>query len=320
MRLCGLLVQTRFARVCSMLCITDFLVQNDVSAECIELVNLLGKCTETVAKILAQTPVVSVGTRNAFGDHQLSVDVLADSAIFSLLESSSVVGHAASEEEPVVRSCGAGEFVVCFDPLDGSSIVDCNWAVGSIFGVWPGTTPVGKCGRDQILCAVSVYGPRTTMFVGIAEKALAFEAIYHETIWKVIVPKIEISNVPITIFSPANLRATSELPGYAKLVDSWIKQKLTLRYTGGMVPDVCGILTKKNGIFCSPVSPSAPAKLRLVFECAPIALLVEIAGGFAFGGLEGPVLDSSIASMDDRTGFICGSPNAVLSVRDCIYQ
>jgi sedoheptulose-bisphosphatase len=87
-----------------------------------------------------------------------------------------------------------------------------------------------------------------------------------------------------------------------------------------MVPDVAAILVKKNGIFCSPVSGKAPAKLRLVFECAPIAKIIETAGGKALSGRESgeSVLDIRIQSMDDRVGIVCGSSDEVVSAVDSI--
>lgn len=78
------------------------------------------------------------------------------------------------------------------------------------------------------------------------------------------------------------------------------------------MPDIASILLKGNGIFCSPVSTKAPAKLRLVFECAPIALIIETAGGAALNeGSGSPILDIPIKSMDDRVGIVCGSSDEV---------
>jgi sedoheptulose-bisphosphatase len=124
------------------------------------------------------------------------------------------------------------------------------------------------------------------------------------------------------IFSPANLRSSQDLPGYAAVIDEWMTKRLTLRYTGGMVPDVASILIKGNGIFASPVSSKAPAKLRLVFECAPIAYIVEAAGGRALSGRNTSecVLDVVIESMDDRVGIVCGSKREVEKTVESIVE
>lgn len=77
------------------------------------------------------------------------------------------------------------------------------------------------------------------------------------------------------MFSPGNLRATFDNPNYEKLVNYYIGEKYTLRYTGGMVPDVFQIIVKEKGVFTNVTSPSTKAKLRILFEVAPLALLVS---------------------------------------------
>ena len=293
--------------------IDEFLNEKNLEINLVNLVKVLTQCTGAVADILARTPVHHVGTSNVFGDAQLSVDVQSDEKIFEILSHSGLVSHAASEEEPELRSLSPdGKFTVCFDPLDGSSIVDCNWAVGSIFGVWKAGPVLRRSGRDQVLAAVAVYGPRTTLIVATGSTVFEVSRV-EENRW-IITNEFETKIAEIAkIFSPANLRSSQDLPGYASVIDEWMTKRLTLRYTGGMVPDVASILIKGNGIFASPVSTKAPAKLRLVFECAPIAYIVEAAGGRALSGrsTSESVLDVVIESMDDRVGIVCGSRGEV---------
>ena len=82
------------------------------------------------------------------------------------------------------------------------------------------------------------------------------------------------------MFSPGNLRATFDNPNYERLISHYIGEKYTLRYTGGMVPDVFQIIVKEKGVFTNVTSPSTKAKLRLLFEVAPLGLLVR---GVPFG-------------------------------------
>ncbi len=77
------------------------------------------------------------------------------------------------------------------------------------------------------------------------------------------------------MFSPGNLRATFDNPAYEKLISYYVGEKYTLRYTGGMVPDVFQIIVKEKGVFTNVTSPSTKAKLRLLFEVAPLGLLVS---------------------------------------------
>lgn len=77
------------------------------------------------------------------------------------------------------------------------------------------------------------------------------------------------------LFAPGNLRATFDNPAYQRLINFYLGEKYTLRYTGGMVPDVFQILVKEKGVFTNVTSPTTKAKLRILFEVAPLALLVR---------------------------------------------
>jgi len=114
------------------------------------------------------------------------------------------------------------------------------------------------------------------------------------------------------IFAPANMRAAQEVPGYKTLLDFYMENRYTLRYSGGMVPDVYQQFTKQQGVFSNPTSKSSPAKLRLAFEAAPFGLLVELAGGKTSDGVTGgSVLDVQINAVDQRTALCLGSANEV---------
>jgi len=309
-----------------MLTLDAFLASQSISSDLVRLVQCITKTSERVCEILRSTPVHQAGSSNVYGDQQLSVDILSDAAIFTGLEESGVVAFAASEEEPEGKEFVAPSdesFSVYFDPLDGSSIADCNWSVGSIYSVFPWSQSLqGRKGSDQVLAAVVVYGPRTTITFGIRDTSLVFETMLLKNEWIVTSPCIKVED-KARIFSPANLRAANDLPGYKRIIDEWIAQRMTLRYTGGMVPDVVGILVKGNGVFSSPVSENARAKLRLVFEVAPIALIIELAGGLALAAQPGEplsVLEIPIKTVNDRIGIICGSRNDVLDCFRSIYN
>jgi sedoheptulose-bisphosphatase len=135
-------------------------------------------------------------------------------------------------------------------------------------------------------------------------------------------------------FAPGNLRATADNERYRNLVNYWIDNKYTLRYSGGLVPDVYHILLKGEGVLANASSLKAKAKLRLLFECAPIAFLVEMAGGLSCfspseidmaaststsstppppSSVEGAVsvLDVVVSDLDKRIGVCFGSVEEV---------
>ena len=114
------------------------------------------------------------------------------------------------------------------------------------------------------------------------------------------------------MFAPGNLRATKFRKDYLDLVNWWMEQQYTLRYSGGMVPDINSILIKGKGIFAYPgYEPDlVDGKLRLVFECGPMAYLMEQAGGAASDGTQ-PILDKKIESLSQRTPIFIGSKGEV---------
>jgi len=289
--------------------------------ECIT--DLMKVCAD-ITDVLRVSLVTVEGSTNDFGDSQLSVDVIADKMIWDAVKASKVIREGSSEEDPVVQNVdetGEGEFTVCWDPLDGSSIVDNNWAVGTMIGVWPKRTGlIGATGRDQVTSIVALYGPRTTVLVALDDGTYEFTygcSVNGQAVADQVVPWIcsrhDIKIKPTSkIFSPANMRAAQDLPGYQELIDYYMVNRYTLRYTGGMVPDVYQQFTKNMGIFCNPTSEKSPAKLRLAFEAAPFGLLVERAGGLTSDGVTGgSILDVRINAVDQRTPLCMGSADEV---------
>jgi len=251
---------------------------------------------------------------NAFGDQQLAVDLLADRTIEAALRASRVVAIGSSEEQPIEKDLGGSTFAVAWDPLDGSSIVDTNFSVGTIFGVWRGKRLTGITGRELEAAGMAVYGPRTSISVsvrgipGTHEFLLVDNFSGNHGMWVLVQSFYTINEGKL--FAPGNLKATQDNPGYAKLVQYWMENKYQLRYTGGMVPDCNQILIKGKGVFANPASPSAPAKLRVLYEVAPVAFLIERAGGASSDG-ERSALDIPIPGTDVRSQVCYGSKGEV---------
>merc|ERR1719331_1069889 len=282
--------------------------------------NACGDITDALRKELV---TVAEKQASVFGDVQLGVDVLADNLMWDICKTEPLIQSGASEEEPEVREMHAdGKFCICWDPLDGSSIVDNNWAVGTILGIWGSETGIlGATGRDQVASMVALYGPRTTVFVtlddGVYEFTYGANGIDG---WLCSRDQVKIAEES-KIFAPANMRAAQDLPEYAKLIDYWMTNRYTLRYTGGLVPDICQQFTKRQGVFANPTSDSSPAKLRLAFEAAPFGLLVEKAGGKTSNGINGgSILDLTINGIDQRTPLCIGSAKEVDRFNEVVLE
>lgn len=277
------------------------------------LVSELFVACRKVSAALRTSLVTVEGTTNKFGDVVLTVDLIADQILFDFAQECGLVHSAASEEVPELKPMheDEGRFILCWDPLDGSSIVDNNWSVGTIIGVWDRSTGlIGARGRDQVLAMAVQYGPRTTAVITLDDGVYEFTLQDGDT-WLCSREQIQIAHAS-KLFAPANLRAAQDLPGYKQLVDYWMTNRYTLRYVGGLVPDVFQQFTKQQGIFANPTSPAAAAKLRICFEAAPFGLLVERCGGASSDGVTGgSILDVEITKIDQRTPLCLGSLDEV---------
>lgn len=278
-----------------------------------------------IAKALrSRSQVSQVGTANAFGDDQLNVDVEAEEIIRKAIAKCRSIQTASSEEDPVERTVNsssedAEKYTIAFDPLDGSSIIAPNWTVGTIIGIWDGITAIRQHPEKQIAGILGIYGPRTTAVVALripGSVATCFEVAVGEDpeSIKVVRQDIRLQKPPFKTryFAPANMRAAAEDERYMKLINHFITQRYTLRYSGGLVPDIWHALVKGHGVYVSPVTDRSQAKLRRLFELAPIALIVECAGGAAVDAKDGNrILQKPIEDIDQRGGLICGTKEEV---------
>eukprot|EP00567_Pseudictyota_dubia_P012132 CAMPEP_0197435968 /NCGR_PEP_ID=MMETSP1175-20131217/3454_1 /TAXON_ID=1003142 /ORGANISM="Triceratium dubium, Strain CCMP147" /LENGTH=359 /DNA_ID=CAMNT_0042965123 /DNA_START=27 /DNA_END=1106 /DNA_ORIENTATION=- len=294
------------------------------SEKLVEAICALGEATAHIALLLQNyVEHTFAGTQNTSGDEQLHLDIDCDNAVFAAVRSSGVFSVAASEETPTETAVGRPDdnagaddvtFSLGFDPLDGSSIIDANFSVGSIYGIWPGKGLLGRRGREQVASAVALYGPRTTLCIalpGSSPKVLEVTLVKNRTKWELSRDSIQLKPAG-KVFAPGNLRASNDNAKYAALINHWIEERYTLRYSGGMVPDVYHMFAKSKGVFSNVSSEKARAKLRLLYEVAPIGLIVECAGGMTtHEAHDGSVLDEVIDDLDRRLGVCFGSREEV---------
>jgi fructose-1,6-bisphosphatase I len=297
-----------------------FLFEQNVQPELRHLIVDIARAGKYVSHSLKTGDLGLAGTSNLYGEDQLSLDVLADEIFCRNLSESNLVAAFASEErrEIVIIEGERGKFSVAFDPLDGSSLVSSNISIGSIFGIWHGYGFEGRKGTDIVAAGFLVYGPRTTMI--LATNGRVDEFVLNDVgEFHILSERLFIAPDTKT-FSPGNLRAIPERPEYNRVLQKWIFEGKTLRYTGGMVPDVNSILAKGNGVFTYPSFSQYPeGKLRLIYECAPMAFIAVSAGGSAINEKGIPILDIECRTPHDRTSIFLGSTNEVQTVLE-IFQ
>jgi fructose-1,6-bisphosphatase I len=245
------------------------------------------------------------GFKNIYGEEQLSLDRSADDIFKNQLQYSGFVREYASEEQDTVISFGKGneKYFITADPLDGSSLVETNLAIGSIIGIHKES--IFTEGRKSMVAALYItYGPLITMVYsagkGTHEFVLNREGEY------VLSQENTTLKERGSIYSLGGLRK-DWTPEHLKYVEYLEAEGYKLRYSGGFVPDINQILIKKGGIFTYPALKKSPrGKLRLLFELQPMAFIIEQAGGNASTGKE-DILALKVEDLDQRCPIYIGS-------------
>ena len=236
-----------------------------------------------VAKVIRRgfaTRQGASGSSNAYGEQQVAMDVWADELLISELRASGLVRYVASEEQPDMLTFpgSTSNLGVAIDPLDGSSLIGVNLAVGTIVGIYRGS-PLSP--GDEMLGAMYVlYGPLTTLTYslreGVHEFALDDQGVFVLQDEGVTIPEGK-------IYAPGALRR-DYVPAHRDFIERLEEEGYKLRYSGSFVADVHQIL-HKGGVFTyPPFAGNENGKLRLLFEAIPMGFIVSQAGGAASDG------------------------------------
>lgn len=275
----------------------------------------------------------SAGSENVQGETQKKLDIIANDMILDALASTGVVAGMASEElddcSPVPGHSDR-PFLVLFDPLDGSSNIDVNVSIGTIFSVLP-NPDVGEItndsflqpGTEQLAAGYVVYGPQTSLVLTFGKGVMAFTldreaGQYIQTSESMDIPEdtkefaINMSNqrhwyAPVQRYIAELLEGKTGSRG----------KDFNMRWIASMVADVHRVLTR-GGIFMYPKDlrdPNKPGKLRLMYEANPMSLLVEQAGGKSFDATQ-RILDIQPTDLHQRCAVMLGSANEVQRVSD----
>lgn len=289
----------------------QFLYKGNLPDSLQQIILDIARASKYTAYAIRTEETEESGNTNVQGEIQLALDDKCDQIFCSILSESERISIFASEEqENIVQINQNGEYAVAFDPLDGSSLLNTNGCVGSIFGIWKGNSFENKTGNELCAAGYIQYGPRTTFILSLEGKTHEF------TLSEISEYHLSKKNIQINdqakIFAIGNLRASAEKPAYAKVLQEFIHSGKTLRYAGGMVPDINTILCKQNGIFTYPGHSKYPnGKLRLLYECAPMAFIMENAGGKAMDEGGNNILQKPISDIHERSSIILGSKNDV---------
>ena len=258
------------------------------------------------------------GFKNMYGEEQLALDKSSDEILKNQLQFSGFVREYASEERDQIIQIGKGQekYFVTADPLDGSSLVDTNLAIGTIIGIHNGTM-YGR-GRDTMVAALYItYGPLITMVYSAGKGTHEF-VLNREGEYVLSQENIRLKEKG-DIYSLGGLRK-DWTPEHRRFVEYLDDAGYKLRYSGGFVPDINQVLIKNGGLFTYPALQKSPqGKLRLLFELLPMAFLIEQAGGEATDGRQ-PILDIPVEDIGQRSPIYIGSRFEVTKAKEFLKE
>lgn len=319
--------------------LTQYLVeqQREQAAICADLrllVTLVARAVQAISVAVGKGALAGVlgdiGRDNVQGEAQKKLDVIANEILLEANEWGGHLAAMASEEmaapHAIPHRYPKGEYLLVFDPLDGSSNIDVNISVGTIFSVLrcpegvadPGEEAFLQAGRTQVCAGYAVYGAATLLVLTLGNGVHGFTLDRESGQFYLTHPDMRI---------PADTKEYAINASNARFWEPPVKRYIdelnagsagprgtnfNMRWVGSMVADVHRIMTR-GGIFLYPRDTkdiAKPGKLRLLYEANPMALIVEQAGGAASDGYR-RILDIEPDSLHQRVAVIIGSKNEV---------
>ncbi|RDW13868.1 class 1 fructose-bisphosphatase [Paracoccus thiocyanatus] len=266
----------------------------------------------------------AVGT-NADGDGQKALDVMADDLFRDALAGAGVRWFASEEQDEAVALDPQGRLAVAIDPLDGSSNIDTNVSIGTIFSIFPAEDTAEasflRPARDQIGGGYIIYGPRCAMMVSFGDGVQHYALDPDSDRFHLVTARQEMpEGAQEFAINASNYRHWPQ-PIRAYIDDCLAgsdgprERNFNMRWIASLVAEAHRILIR-GGVFLYPSDARQGyerGRLRMLYECAPIALLIEQAGGKATDGLI-PILDQGAGALHQRTPFIFGSAGKVARI------
>ena len=272
----------------------------------------------------------TAGSENVQGEVQKKLDVISNEVLIEANEWGGHLAAMASEEmdsiHVVPNRYPQGEYMLLFDPLDGSSNIDVNISIGTIFSVLrkighdPGITEENflQRGKQQAAAGYCVYGPQTTLMLTVGSGLAMFTLDRETGSWLLTDNDIQIPpDTQEFAINMSNVRHWA--PPMKRYIDECLAgetgprgKNFNMRWVGSMVADVHRLITR-GGVFIYPWDqrePDKPGKLRLMYEANPMAFLVEQAGGAATNAKE-RILDLQPGKLHERVSVVLGSKNEV---------
>ncbi len=309
-------------------------LNNTIPAELRLLIEVVARACKTISHAVGKGALGEVlgsaETENVQGEVQKKLDILSNEILLEANEWGGHLAAMASEEmesiHPIPNRYPMGEYMLLFDPLDGSSNIDVNVSIGTIFSVLKAregmTTPTEQdfmqSGSRQVAAGYAVYGPQTMLVLTTGNGVNCFTLDREMGSWvltqrNMMIPEdtqeFAINHSNSRHWHPPVTRYVNEMMAGKTGV---LGKDFNMRWIASMVADVHRILNR-GGIFMYPADarePEKPGKLRLMYEANPMAMIVEQAGGAATDG-NNRMLDIEPSKLHQRVPVFLGSKNEV---------
>ena len=290
------------------------------------VIEALCEVSRDVAAIIAAGPLAGalgegVG-ENTDGDQQKALDVMADEMFEARLRDTDVRWYASEEQKGVLELNPKGNYALAIDPLDGSSNIDVNVSIGTIFSVFEAVVDREnsflRTAREQVAGGYVVYGPATALVVTFGDGTLMFTMDPDTGVFVLTNRRMQVSATSKEFAINASNYRHWRKPVRAYIDDCLAGEtgprdrNYNMRWVGSLVAEAHRILIR-GGVFLYPADARPGyenGRLRMVYECAPIAFLIEQAGGKATDGCDA-VMDQQAESLHARTPLVFGSAEEV---------
>ena len=301
--------------------LTEFVAKNnsDLGAAFQELMVVLETIAQKIHAKLDRNGLIEEsgdsGSTNVYGEEVQKLDEYANIILTDSLLFCSAVHAVGSEElaEPKFSTHGRGSYIVTHDPVDGSSNIDTNLPIGTIFGVYPKSDTVLQKGSTLIASGYVLYGSSMMLMYATKGKVNGFTFDPNVGAFVLSYPDVKIGEKKYYGINEGNWELFSENER-AYLTSIKKEGGYSLRYVGSMVGDIHRTLLK-GGIFIYPSDTKHPnGKLRLLYEVAPLSFLIIQAGGDATSGLTNP-LDLLPEKHDQRVPIALGNAKEIEKYR-----
>jgi fructose-1,6-bisphosphatase I len=297
------------------------------------LIEVVARACKTIAISVNKGALGDVlgtaGSENVQGEVQKKLDIIANEVLIEANEWGGHLAGMASEEMDDMHAVPGrypqGEYLLLFDPLDGSSNIDVNVSIGTIFSVLKhkdgqavSNDSFLQPGTAQVCAGYCVYGPQSTLVLTVGKGVVMFTLDREQGAWVMTQDHVQIpEDTKEFAINVSNMRHWA--PPVKRYIDECLEGKdgprgkdFNMRWIASMVADVHRILTR-GGVFMYPWDkrePNKPGKLRLMYEANPMSFLVEQAGGASTNGLS-RIMDLQPSQLHERVSVVLGSKNEV---------